>query len=71
MSKNWPNDLKVGCKSPSNLVEFIEVNWDLEKELEQFEGDFKIDEVSELKICEMTTFATMLILFLKFKLIFF
>ncbi len=63
MSKNWPNDLKVGCKSPSNLVEFIEVNWDLEKELEQFEGDFKRDEVSKLKICEMTTFATMLILF--------
>ncbi len=71
VSKNWPNDLKVGCKSPSNLVEFIEVNWDLEKGLEQFEGDFKRDEVSELKICEMTTFATMLILFLKIKLIFF
>ncbi len=48
MRKNWPNDLKVGCKSPSNLVEFIEVDQDLEEKLEQFEGDFERDEVSEL-----------------------
>jgi hypothetical protein len=46
--KNWPNDLKVGCKSTSNLVEFIEVDQDLEEKLEQFEGDFERDEVSEL-----------------------
>jgi len=39
------------------------VDQDFKKELEQFESDFKRNEVSELKICEMTTFATMLILF--------
>jgi hypothetical protein len=38
------------------------VDQDFKKELEQFEGDFKRYEVFELKICEMTTFATMLIL---------
>lgn len=48
LSKNWPNDANVGCKSPSNLVEFIKIEGDLEKELEQFEGDFEIDENSEL-----------------------
>jgi hypothetical protein len=33
MNKNWANDYRVGCKSPSNLLEFIDV--DLEEELEQ------------------------------------
>ncbi len=48
MNRNWPNDLKVRCKSPSNLVEFMKTNGDLEKELEQFEGDLEWDEVSKL-----------------------
>ncbi len=48
LNKNWPNDPKVGCKSPCNLIEFIKTDGDLEKELEQFEGDFEIDEISEL-----------------------
>jgi hypothetical protein len=48
LSKSWANDPKVGCESPSNLVEFIKTKGDLEKELEQFEGDFEIDEISEL-----------------------
>lgn len=48
LSKNWPNDSKVGCKSPYNLVQFIKTKGDFEKELEQFEGDFEIDENSEL-----------------------
>jgi hypothetical protein len=26
VSKNWPNDTKVGCKSPFGLVELIEKN---------------------------------------------
>jgi hemerythrin-like domain-containing protein len=33
VSKNWPHDAKVGCKSPSDLVEFIEMDEQLEKEL--------------------------------------
>ncbi len=48
VSKNWPNDLRVGCKSPFNLVEFIEVDQDIEEELEQFKGNFEKDEVFEL-----------------------
>ncbi len=24
ISKNWSNDIRAGCKSPSDLVEFIE-----------------------------------------------
>jgi hypothetical protein len=47
VSKNWSNDPTVGCKSPSSLIEFIEVDGHLE-ELEQFECDFERDEVLEL-----------------------
>ncbi len=34
VSKNWPNDPTVGCKSPSNSIEFTKMSGDLEKELE-------------------------------------
>jgi hypothetical protein len=34
VNKNWPNDLRIGCKSPSNLVELIEKDLELEKKLE-------------------------------------
>jgi hypothetical protein len=26
INKNWPNDPIIGCKSPSNLLEFLERN---------------------------------------------
>jgi hypothetical protein len=48
VSKNWPNDSRIGCKSPSSLVDFIESNLNLEEELEEFEGAFQRDEVVEL-----------------------
>ncbi len=48
MKKNWSNDLRVTCKSPFNLIEFLERNIDLEEELEEFEGDFEKDEVVEV-----------------------
>ncbi len=48
MSKNWPNNSKVGCKASSNVIQIIEMDEDLDKELEQFEGDFERDEVFEL-----------------------
>ncbi len=41
MSKNWPNDCKVGCKSPFNLLKFIGIDANLEEELEQFERAFQ------------------------------
>jgi hypothetical protein len=40
MNKNWPNDCRVGCKSPSNLSKLIGIDVDLEEKLEQFEKDF-------------------------------
>ncbi len=36
VDKNWPNDPKIRCKSPSNLLEFLERDIDLEEELEKF-----------------------------------
>jgi hypothetical protein len=48
VSKKWPNDLRVGCKSPSNLVAFIESDLNLEKKFEEFERAFERDEVVEL-----------------------
>jgi hypothetical protein len=43
VNKNWPNDCKVGCKSPFNILDFIGINVNLEVELEQFEGVLKVD----------------------------
>ncbi len=49
MSKtNWPNDFRIGCKSRSNLLEFLERDIDLEEEFEEFEGEFERDEVVEV-----------------------
>ncbi len=49
VNKNWPNDPKIECKSPFNLLEFLERDMDLEKELEKFEGEFQRDEVVEVQ----------------------
>ncbi len=35
VSKNWPNDAKFGCKSSSDLVKFIVMDEQLEKELQE------------------------------------
>ncbi len=48
VSKNWPNDPKVGCKSPSNSIEFTKMSGDLKNELEQLEGDLERNEFFEL-----------------------
>jgi hypothetical protein len=42
---NKNNDPRIGCKSPSNLLEFLERDMDLEEELEKFEREFEKDEV--------------------------
>ncbi len=47
-NENWPNDLKIHCKSSYNLVEFFENDVDLEEKLKEFEGEFEKDEVVEL-----------------------
>jgi hypothetical protein len=45
VSKNWPNDAKVGCKSLNDLVEFIEMDEQLEEELQEFEGEFEQEKI--------------------------
>jgi hypothetical protein len=48
INKNWPNDPRICCKSPSNLVEFLEKNVNLKEEFKKFEGEFEKDEVVEM-----------------------
>ncbi len=48
MNTIWPNDPKVGYKSPSNLVEFLERDINLKETLEEFKIDFERDEVVEV-----------------------
>jgi hypothetical protein len=38
----------VGCNSSSTLIELIEADLALEKELEQYEGEFERDELLDL-----------------------
>jgi hypothetical protein len=47
VNKNWFNDLRIGCKSPSSLVKLIETDVFLEKELEEFEILFERGEAME------------------------
>jgi hypothetical protein len=48
VNKNWPNDLRIGCKSPCSFVDFIETNANLKEELEEFERVLERDVVMEL-----------------------
>jgi hypothetical protein len=45
VSKAWPNDSRVDCKAPFNLVRFIEMNVKLEKKLEEFDDEFERQEI--------------------------
>jgi hypothetical protein len=47
VNKNWPNDPRIGCKSPFSLIDFIETILNLKKELE-FEEAFENDKVVKL-----------------------
>ncbi len=47
-NRNWVNDPRIGCKTPSNLLEFLERDMDLEEEFKKFEGEFERDEVVEM-----------------------
>jgi hypothetical protein len=42
VNKNWHNALRIGCNSPSNLVDLITTSAYLE---EEFEKTFERDEV--------------------------
>jgi hypothetical protein len=41
VSKNWPND--ANCKSSNDLVEFIEMDEQLEEKFQEFQGEFKLE----------------------------
>jgi len=43
-NKIWPNDPRVGCRSPCNLVNFIEIN-EKENQLKEFKGEFEQGEI--------------------------
>ncbi len=47
VNKNWPNDPRIGFKSPFNLVEFLEKDVNLEERLKKFEDEFEKDEIVE------------------------
>jgi hypothetical protein len=58
VSKNWLNELSVSCTSPSNLIELIERNIDVEKDLEKIRGAFVQDgilEYEENNICSFSS----------------
>ncbi len=48
VNKNWPKDPRIGHKSPSSLLKFIDIDINLEEELEEFESSFERDEVVDL-----------------------
>jgi hypothetical protein len=48
VNKNWPNECRVSCKSPFNLLKLIRIDEDLKEELEQFGGAFERDEILDL-----------------------
>jgi hypothetical protein len=48
VNKNWPNDCRIGCKSQSNILELINIDENLEKELEKFERTFERNEIMDL-----------------------
>ncbi len=35
MNQNWPNNPRIGCKSPSSLVNFIESDLNLKEKLKK------------------------------------
>jgi hypothetical protein len=37
VNKNWPNDPRIGCKCPFNLLKFLEKDINLEEKFEKFE----------------------------------
>jgi hypothetical protein len=48
VNKNWPNDPRIGCKFSFSLVDFVEMDVNLELDLKEFERDFERDKIMEL-----------------------
>ncbi len=48
VNKNHPNNPKIGCKCFFNLVDFIEMDVNLEIDLKKFERAFERDKIMKL-----------------------
>jgi hypothetical protein len=48
VSQNWHNDPRLGCKTPSNFVKFIEKDKIIEEELEEFEREFEKEDIEDM-----------------------
>jgi hypothetical protein len=46
VNKNWPNDVRIGCKAFSSLLELTNCEIDL-KELNEFQSSFKQEQLNE------------------------
>ncbi len=47
MNKNWLNDVRVGCKVPSSLVELVDYIVELKEELNELECSFEWDALKK------------------------
>ncbi len=70
VGKNQPNDSNIGCKSPSNLIEFFERDIDLEKSLKSLKGNLKRmkllkckSSINKLLVILESIFVTLIITF--------
>jgi hypothetical protein len=46
-NKNWFNNLRIRCKPPFNLIEFLKKDIDGKVDLNFFEEEFERDEIVE------------------------
>jgi intracellular sulfur oxidation DsrE/DsrF family protein len=46
MTKNWPNDVRVGVQAHSSMLELINCELDF-KELDEFQNSFELEELNE------------------------
>jgi hypothetical protein len=63
VSKKWLNELSVSCTSPSNLMELIERNIDLKKDLEKIRGAFVQDGILEYEENNSCSFSSNFLIF--------
>jgi len=63
VDQNWPNDPRIGCKSPSSLVDFIESDLNLEEELN------KLLKGTKLWSCKLSIIVFQISMYFKVKFI--
>ncbi len=48
MNKNWPSDLRDGCKLLSNFAKFIQTYLGFEEGFNKIEGSFEREEIVDI-----------------------